>query len=297
MPGVTEAQCLADTDHDTNLFGHKDCYFEFNWRAAFSECYDGELIGMRQACDKCVIAGPEVPSCLTYASMTPAECDAESTCEAGYLRTTFDNSLAEDRMDEVDGCLGCEVGKIANVVDAWASKLGQPERPVDQAWLTWAASVDRQTECEAFDSDSDGTPDGLYGVTKCTVLGPAVGSGPWIQTNGLVIPGFDPTEIDGIAVVAPALSCGQGAGAGVLTLKVFNPATTEDEVYKIPGFTISFPDHWGGVTPDCTDSTDPWCGGDVVFIHELIHALGVGFHAYGPGFYNDVSPHAIATTT
>jgi hypothetical protein len=39
--------------------------------------------------------------------------------------------------------------------------------------------------------------------------------------------------------------------------------------------------------PDDPDYADPFCGGDRTFIHELIHQLGVGFHAYGPGEYDD----------
>ena len=92
-----------------------------------------------------------------------------------------------------------------------------------------------------------------------------VGQGPWLQDN-LVIPGFDPTAIDGIAILAPNPSCGQGAGAGIRTLKVFNPVTNAHEVYKYPGMTMSF----SGDTEDCTASTNPWCGGSTTFIHELI---------------------------
>lgn len=282
LNGVTEAECLADTAHQTNRFGHKQCHFNMNWRNVFSECNDGELYGYRPYCYECVVTAPEVPGCLHPTHLSEDECDADIRCENSFLRTTFDNSAAESRLGEST----LPSGEVLNSVDGWEQSDGIPASPVADDWLTWAAGVDRTAECEAFDDDDDGTPDGVYGITKCAELAPMVGEGPWLQDN-LAIPGFDPTAIDGLVIIAPAPRCGQHANAGVRTLKVFNVETNEHEIYKFPGLVMSF--NAPSEASSCSEPNyDPFCsGGSVTFIHELIHQLGVGFHAYGPGLYED----------
>ena len=236
LPGVTEAECLSDPDHGTNRFGHRECFFNFYWRSVFPECNDGELYGYRPHCYQCSIQAPQVPGCLAPSGMTSDECDADIRCENGYLRTDFDNSAAESRLFQHT----LASGEILNSVDGWEMSSGIPDSPVETDWLTWAATVDKKAECEAYDYDGDGNPDGLYAVTTCTELAPIMGEGPWMQDN-LVIPGFDPTAIDGIFIIAPGGACGQGANAGQRTLKVFNTETNVHDIYKFPGTVRPLP--------------------------------------------------------
>ena len=283
LVGVTEAECLADTAHETNRFGHRQCYFNFDWRNVFSECNDGELYGYRPYCYQCVVTAPEVPSCLRPARMSADECDNDIRCKNGLLRTTFDNSAAESRLTG----LTLSSGEVLNSIDGWEQSDGIPASPVADDWLTWAAGVDKTAECQAYDDDGDGSPDGVYGISKCAELAPMEGEGPWLQDRPLAIPGFDPTAIDGVVIIAPAPRCAQHANAGVRTLKVLNTQTNEHKIYKFPGSVMPF--NAPREVSSCSEPNyDPFCsGGSVTFIHELIHQLGVGFHAYGPGFYGD----------
>ena len=68
---ATEAECLSDPDHDTNLFGHLVCSFNFYWRNVFAECYDGELFGFRPACFQCTVQPPAFCPHLCCRSTAP----------------------------------------------------------------------------------------------------------------------------------------------------------------------------------------------------------------------------------
>lgn len=72
--------------------------------------------------------------------MNTDQCDADNTCESGYLRTVFDNSAAEARMDPVVAASG----EVSDQVHAWETKGGVPEHPVDQDWLVSTQAICRR---------------------------------------------------------------------------------------------------------------------------------------------------------
>ena len=150
---------------------------------------------------------------------------------------------------------------------AWSipSNWFGPGGAITEPWADWRKKVEaRRGACEALDRDGDGRVRGIFTTTRCTVLAPQFGPNEVLEppmgsktpANNLIIPDFDATEIDAVAIMANTHQCGQRGMAGAIEV------TINGKQFQYSSVTMGHTRESG---------VGPWANGSRTFVHEMIH--------------------------